>query len=326
VHELATKAGVAADNVMRQQQADRLQLQDLQQQHDMRKMEFMQSAQEQARAEELQYQMLLTQNKRNIDMQAEMAQYARSKQMLQQTMNMINDSNEFDDRQKEELKLQATSKYAGVGTGLTPGSFEAGTLEKELLKGAYNTARIKYYQDEVSSGRMNPLIAQQGAIGEGLGNVDFYTDVQLQNPEMIENEKRRSRILRDKGKTGLHREGDDVVNAYGAKVPKTDPAYTTFAELEKEEMRVTQEAAKLRARSEEAETGFSKSRSWGKMSHDEQTRWLQTTLPNKKRLMDAYNMGYTGEQVYEAWQKLLSDNAPLDQRPDESWKGPIWNR
>ena len=308
--QLATEAGQAQGNVMEQQQKDKSDLLKLQQDNVMQRLAFMRDSEVQARSEQLQYNVLLAKQKQSIDMQTELAGYARQKQMLQQTMNMIGDSNEFDDREKEELRLQAMSKYANVGTGITPGSMAATDMERRMMKGEYSAARIKALQEEVDSGELNPLLANQRARGEGFGDIDFYTNKDLQNTAMIQIGKERSRILRDKGKTGLHRDKKGVLDAYGTKVPTDSVAYNTFVGLEKEEESAMKQMAKLYDNKEEEQTGFSKNRNWGSMSEGEQDRWLNSLNPETQGyLLTAINLNYPAKDVYETWQKFKADNS-----------------
>lgn len=177
MYSLAQKAGTAEYMKQQQMNQERKQLLRMQQEHQQRQQEFMVRAEQAARAEEMQYQVLLLQARRNVDMQLETARYAKQKQELQQTIDMISQSDELSDSEKEELKIQATAKFAGVGTGISPSSFSSKAnkqLQNTVLLGAYKAKVLDDIQDRVDRREITAQQGQNEAAVAGLTGVKIY--------------------------------------------------------------------------------------------------------------------------------------------------------
>ena len=251
-YELATDAGQAIADTRAQEQNDRIALQGMQQQHQARQQQFIAKQQEAARAEETQYQMMLMQAKRQIDMQAEMAQYSEQKMRLTQTLNMINDSNDFSDPQKEELKVQAMAKYSGVGTGISPSSFAASDMEKSITKGAYKVQAIRELQKQVDGG-MDPSVAKNLAIGMGMSGTEFLTpEQQALAPEQQAQQDydKAVELLRESFDYDKKGRPKDAVT--GDKIDKDDPRYEHWQVLEKQKNKARADLKRLSGKGDRA--------------------------------------------------------------------------
>ncbi|MHC4120440.1 MAG: hypothetical protein ACYSWO_23345 [Planctomycetota bacterium] len=195
---LAQQAGQAAALNQEQQRRDRFQLQEMEMEHENRKMQFLAQAEQQARAEEMNYQMQLNMQKRDIDMQLDLQMYAREKQKLQQTLNLIKQSDELSESEKEEFAIQATAAYAGVGTGISPASFNAAgnkALQNHILLGNYRAAEAEDIQRRLDSGEINLYQANKEAALRDL-KVEFK-DPRLQMDEQMEDFLERVTETRD---------------------------------------------------------------------------------------------------------------------------------
>lgn len=246
VFKLSQQAGIAQQMAREQQQNDRLQLQALDQNFKMKQMQFMEQQQTEARAEEMQYQQLLMQTKRGIDMQTEAAQYARQKQMMTQTLNMINDSQEFDDEQKEKLKIQAMSKYAGVGSGISPTSFRDSGMENLATKGAYNKQRLDAMQDRVNRDPTYTIEdAQRDSLAFGMPGAQFYTPEESANLPATKIRKRMDGIADQIAATKVMRDEDDDLLIGGHVIDKDSVQAQTFIALEREMKKQVNELNKI---------------------------------------------------------------------------------
>jgi hypothetical protein len=258
----------------------------LQQKHDMQKAAFMQKAEQQARAEELQYQTMLKVAQRNIDMQMETQDYARKKQMLSQTMNMINDSNEFDAREKQELKTQAMAKYADLGSGITPSSFDkTNSYEALMAKGAYKVAMLKDLQKQVDGG-LNPQVAENISIGLGMPGTQFLTPQERQNQPLVDAAEQFEEAQKRLNLTGFNWDGEKKVllDDRGREIEKGTPHYETAKRLHDDVYRARDEMNRLRGLQD-------RSTKAGKFMED---------LEKSPGLKDALNY-YTPEEVFEKW-------------------------
>jgi hypothetical protein len=172
IGQLGVLAGQAQVDKEQRNLRDREQLMKLDAGHKMEQMRFLQQAQEQARAEEMQYQMQLNMQRRDIDMQLDLQNYAREKQKLQQTLNMINQSEDLSEAEKEEFGIQATAAYAGVGTGITPASFNSGinkALQNEILLGSHRTMLADDIQSRLDAGDIDEYQANRESVQKNLG-------------------------------------------------------------------------------------------------------------------------------------------------------------
>jgi hypothetical protein len=169
IYNMATQAGQAQAQIREQEQDDRLQLQKMQQDHQIRQVQFMAGQEQLARAEEMQYNMTLMKAKRDIDLQTEAASYARDKQKLSQLMNMINES-DHSEKEKDDFRIQAMAKYADAGTGLSPSSFSGGSkgMQDFLMKGEYRTMMGDQIQKWVDDGTINQAAGQRMASNYGI--------------------------------------------------------------------------------------------------------------------------------------------------------------
>ena len=191
---LATQAGQAQAAQQQQAQRDKQQLMAMQIGAQQQAQRFQIQAEQQARAEEMQYQMVLMQAKRQIDMQVETSDYARQKQQLTQTLNMIRDSNDFDSKEKEQLSIEVMAKYSGLGAGISPSSFGGKTgMQDFLTKGAYKMNMSEQLQNMVDQGALDPDRAKQAAASFGLSG-DYLPPEERQAMKADEAVKRYDRI------------------------------------------------------------------------------------------------------------------------------------
>ncbi len=244
---LATQAGEAQAAQTAQAQRDREQLAAMQIQADQRKQQFMVAAEQRARQEEMQYQTMLIAAKRQIDMQVETSNYARQKQMLTQTLNMINDSNEFDEREKEQLSIEVMSKYSGLGSGISPSSFGGTTGMSDFLqKGAYKMQLADQLQGMVDSEQLNPGAARQAAASFGLSG-DFATPGERHAEQVDEAVKRYDRIQDTVNSAFVISGGKLKDKTTKETIKKNDPRYGYYETLKAQRDRAKSELDKLHA-------------------------------------------------------------------------------
>jgi hypothetical protein len=183
VGELAKSAGQSIYQRERQQAADQKDMMQLQSRLQQQNAQFMANLQQEALQEQFQYQSAMLMQRKQIDMDLELADYARNKQKLMQVMNMINESDEFNPSEKAELSLQAMSKYAGVGQGISSGSFGGAggddTMQRYLQQGTFKQNLAQSLQAAVDSGQMEPSAAENFARSYGL-TADFKSPQELQ--------------------------------------------------------------------------------------------------------------------------------------------------
>jgi hypothetical protein len=300
--QLAQKAGIAQKMQRDQQHNERLQLQALDQQFKQQQMEFMQRAEQEARAEEAGYQMMLGQAKRDIDMQTELATYAHQKQMLGQAMDMINNSNEFSQREKEELKIQAMSKYAGVGGGIGAGSFGQGN-DSLLQRGAYKTQLLGQWQEAINNDQMTVEEAQQMSIGMGMSGAKFYTKEEAAVLPLTRQRERVMEAQKALDATGMTRDGKKIYKDDN-KVDPDSPDGRLFTQLEEMRDKQTAELAKLSGQQLPGSVD------------DFET--FKSKIPQSKELLRAKALGKTDEEMYREYHKLMTGEGE-DWDSDDKW-------
>ncbi len=177
-----------------EQQARSLELYRIrsQQQYGMEMMRMQTQAAQLSRQEQFEYNRALFMQKAQVDMQMEVADYARKKQKLNAVLDQINESDEFTAQQKETLAIQAMAKYADVGRGITDLQGEAGGMtagmQTTLQKGQYFTQVYNAAMEAVRSGQATLPQAQQQmrAIGAPESMVK-----QMDRQEVMENEAKK---------------------------------------------------------------------------------------------------------------------------------------
>jgi len=217
VFDLATQAGQAAGTeraAQRSHQAAMIQLQSRLQKENFL---FQERMAQQARQEKMEHDMALLQAKKGIDMQMDLQAYAMQRQRLDATMNLIENSS-MSESEKEQFRIQAMAKYAGVGSGITTSlSKTEGGIPSGmdfLMKGMMREQMMNQWAQEVESGQMSPEEFKQKASAYG-----FSAD--YKDPSVIyqENIATAQRNLREANKelTQYYVEkGEDV---YVAKKP-----------------------------------------------------------------------------------------------------------
>jgi molybdenum-dependent DNA-binding transcriptional regulator ModE len=245
IYGLATQAGQAQAAQQQQEQRDRIQLKGMEEQMRMREMQFREKALAAARQEEMQYQAMLMMAKRQIDLQTEQAQYARQKQMLTQSLNMITESNEFSEKQKEELRVQAMAKYAGVGTGISPSSFDSGGMEKMLTQGAYKSQMLTQWQNDVLEGRMGVEDAERLAVGMGMSGAKFHTASETADLPYKAVRNKIDDINSSMSKLGISVDKKGKYYKDDYPVSEDDPLVRQYKALEREAEKQTNELLKL---------------------------------------------------------------------------------
>jgi hypothetical protein len=250
--KLAVMAGQARHEEQRQLQNDRMELAQLQGKLKMDQMRFGQAAQQEARAEEFQYQQMLNGQKRSIDMDIELQAYARQKQSLTQAMNMINDSNEFSDREKEELRIQAMSKYANVGTGISPSSMDQGGMADFVQKGAYKSQLLGQWQQAIDDDQMSVQDAQRLATGLGMSGAKFQTPQERMDMPFKEVRDRLDTINRDLNTLGVEetKKGKLYDRSSEDTIPEDSTRAKNFRALQRSAEKATAELMKLQMKEE----------------------------------------------------------------------------
>ena len=244
-YNLATQAGQAQAMQREQEQRDRIQLQGMQEQMRMREMAFQEKAQAAARQEEMQFQAMMVQAKRQIDLQTEAAQYAQDKQKLNAALSMINESS-HSESEKQDFKIQAMAKYAGVGGGLTSASFANTDLENQLTKGAYRTMQMTEIQNAVLNKQMSPEEATRMSVAMGLGNMEFQTGDDIANAPHKKVQDKMDDISDSMSKLKLHEDKKGrLYDAQMYKVPEDSPAAKTYRALQVQQDKVAAEMAKI---------------------------------------------------------------------------------
>jgi hypothetical protein len=229
MYGLAQKAGSAQFEENRQQQRDKEQLMKIQMGHENRKMQFMEEAQARARQEEMQYQAMMLVARKQIDMQLDSQRYMRQKMELQTTLDMISGSDDLSETEKEQLSIQATAKFAGVGTGISPSSFSASAskaLQNQVLLGAYRKKALDDIQSRVNSGEIS---AQQGQNEAAIAGI---TGVKIDSPneqvaKIIDEKFERLSQVRDSYKKSFYtdKKGNPIDAETDEPIKKGTPKY-----------------------------------------------------------------------------------------------------
>ena len=182
IFNMATQAGQADAAKQAQAQRDKEQLMGMQIEAQQRSQQFAVQAEQQARAEEMQYQTMLLQAKRQIDMQVEATNYARQKQQLTQTLNMIRDSDDIDEEEKDKFRIQVMARYAGVGSDLNVAAFEkTSSMENFFTKGAYKSKVAEDIQEQFDKGLIDESTALRAA-----SNYDVKIDTKSPETKLAE--------------------------------------------------------------------------------------------------------------------------------------------
>jgi len=238
VGELAQKAGEASYQNIQMQQQHQENMAQLQANLELRNSQFQQKMQQQAMAEQFQYQSAMLQQRKQIDMDLELADYARNKQKLTQVLGMIKDSDEFSSSEKAQLSLQAMSKYADVGQGISTASFNEPNraMQNFLQEGTFRMQMSKSLQDSVNNEQLSPEEAENMARAYGL--VANFKSPQEQRQVVVDKAAKRlesatkilnSHFMVDDGKIKT------VINGKAAnKVKEGTPEYSLYKTLKKQ--------------------------------------------------------------------------------------------
>lgn len=238
IGELAQRAGQATFENVQLQQRHQENMAQLQANLELRNSQFQQKMQQQAMAEQFQYQSAMLQQRKQIDMDLELADYARNKQKLTQVLGMIKDSDEFSSSEKAQLSLQAMSKYADVGQGISTASFNEPNraMQNFLQEGTFRMQMSKSLQDSVNNEQLSPEEAENMARAYGL--VANFKSPQEQRQVVIDKAAKRlesatkilnSRFMVDDGKIKT------VINGKAAnKVKEGTPEYSLYKTLKKQ--------------------------------------------------------------------------------------------
>lgn len=234
IYSLATQAGQAAAERERIQRNEQRQLLGMKLGHDRAQQEFMVKAQQAARAEEAQYQMLLIQAKRQIDIQTETADYARQKQKLTMALNMINESDEIGEEDRERLRIQAMAKYAGVGSGISSQDFQKNTrLVEELQRGAFRATMINELERSTEAGQLDPQTAENLSRAYGTPGAKFYAPGE-RIAEEVDTASSRLKSAQDTLAKHFYKQGKQVYNSEDNKIKPSDPEYSVYETLQKQ--------------------------------------------------------------------------------------------
>lgn len=234
MHQLAVGAGQAQAERERSAFREKQQLMQLQNQLETKQMQFQEEAASRAREEEFQYTIAAVQAKRQVDLQIETADYARQKQKLSQTLNMIRESNDLSDAEKEELLIQAMSKYSGVGTGIGPSSFTGGTssgMQNFLMKGAYKAKMGETLQQYVDEGLMSTEDAERQASYFDIGG-DFKNQQQVLLDQSVDAQKRLDSAQDMLGSNFSVDKKGRIRDAYGVEVKEGTPRYELYKTMQ----------------------------------------------------------------------------------------------
>jgi sulfur relay (sulfurtransferase) complex TusBCD TusD component (DsrE family) len=235
VGQLAQQAGRAEFEKTQAATREKVQLASIQQNMEMEKARFMVEAETQARQEQFEYNVALMQQKRMIDMDIEAMDYARNRQKLAQTMNMLNESDAFNDKEKEELSVQIMAKYAGLGAGLSGASFKDGSsssFQNFVQQGTYKAMLANSLQKAVEDELITPEQAQQAAIPFGMSGMKFDTPQEQQAKVMDRAQKRLATAIADRDKLFQLRGGN--VYSEGNKVKPGTDEYKLYETLQKQ--------------------------------------------------------------------------------------------
>lgn len=289
VGELAQRAGEASYQNMQAQYRQQQEMAVLQSNLQRQNAEFEQRAQQEAMAEQFQYQSAMLQQKKQIDMELEIADYARNKQKLSQVMNMIRDSEEFSSSEKAQLSLQALSKYADVGQGISSSDVSGGTAMKNMLQqGTFKQQIANTLQQAVESDEMDPVEAENVSRSYGL-IAKFPTPQEKQQQQVDKAAKRldaatkalSSRFISDGKKVKT------VINNKPAnKVAEGTPEYALYTTLKKQVDDAKGELEKLQ--NKEAESGM-------------RSQFTEEVSSNGS-LQKAVEI-YGADKVFEAWKQ-----------------------
>jgi hypothetical protein len=309
MYQLATQAGQAQYAARQEERRDEKQMLAMKLGHERRQQAFMLKAQEQARAEEAQYQMLLLQAKRQIDIQTETANYARQKQMLTQSLNMINESNEINDADKERLRIQAMTKYAGLGQGVTAASFSQNKgLSAMIQKDAYRAKMIEELSKQTESGQLDPNTAENLMPG-----TKFYGPGERGTELRVGAQKRLATAQKNLSEQFIET-GGKLTDRYENRIRKSDPQYQLYLSLKQQVIDAKEELDKVTVAAEEPELRAK----FGDI--------LQTS-PAARRLVERF--GGNVEDAFDAWRKAAKKNYDMrgpkfsEEHPilDKVWKG-----
>lgn len=308
--ELAVRAGQAEFEKSQAAFREKQQLMQMQQDFQMKQQRFMVEAEQQARAEEMQYQALLMQQKRQIDMQIEVSDFARQKQKLAQTLGMINESDKFNAREKEELRLQAMSRYADVGQGITQGSFDttggASGFENFMLQGTYKAQIVNSLQEAVRTGKMSQPEAQRQAAAFGLGQVEFQTKTEEAQTVMDTAQKRLATAIARLDDSFMTK-GDTVYTKVGQKpgnkIKPKDPEYKLYETLQKQVDAAREETERLRT----------------EVSQQDSQDQFNLELESSPQLQQAVEI-YGSDVVYKRWVERQGSRQPAEPENEPMFK------
>jgi hypothetical protein len=235
-------------------------------------------------------------------MQTELSTYAHQKQMLGQAMDMINNSNEFSQREKDELKVQAMSKYAGVGSGIGASSFGQGN-DSLLQRGAYKTQLLQQWQEAINNNQMSVEQAEQASIGMGMSGAKFYTKEEAAVLPLTRQRERVMEAQKALDATGMTRDGKKIYRD-GNKVDPDSPDGKLFTQLEEMRDKQTAELSKLSGQQLPGAV--------------EDFEAFKAKIPQSKELLRAKALGKTDEEMYREYHKLMTGE-PEDWDNDDKW-------
>jgi hypothetical protein len=289
VGQLAQQAGRAEFERTQAATREKVQLASIQQNMEMEKARFMVDAETQARQEQLEYNIALMQQKRMIDMDIEAMDYARNRQKLAQTLNMLNESDAFNDKEKEELSVQIMAKYAGLGAGLSGASFRDGaasSFQNFVQQGTYKAMLANTLQKAVEDELITPAQAQQAAIPFGMSGMQFDTPQEQEAKVMDTAQKRLATAISDRDKLFQLRGG--IVYSDGNKVKPGTDEYKLYETLQKQVDAAQQAIESAR----EAKTK--------KQTQEEQMSAFNDQLQRSAKMQRAVDL-YGVDVVFEQW-------------------------
>jgi hypothetical protein len=175
VEGMARQAGIN-QQAKRQQEMDfQREMTQLQSDLQRKNMEFEMKAQQVARAEEFMYQAKYLTMKREVDIQMELMDYQRNREKLNLALNAIQSADDLSDQEKDELVIQATSKYGNVGSGISPSSFaqKLDPLVRKAMESDLKLGKLNEISQMFNSGQITEAEAQRLGQAYGLGKMEF---------------------------------------------------------------------------------------------------------------------------------------------------------
>jgi len=197
--DLAIASGKAKGTLQQRELDQRLRLAAYQTASQVAQERMRQDAAMQRLRASAQYQAAIVGMKADIDMQLELQEYQRQKQKLQGLLTQIKESDQFSEREKQELITQATAKYAGVGTGISPTMLRptSTAYQNFIAKSQAKMGMIKYLEEAVANDIMSPDDAGRLAKAYGLTGTDLFQRTEEKISTQLAKEQARLKQIAD---------------------------------------------------------------------------------------------------------------------------------